>query len=85
MTADKKGEKHSFLKLAVEIKSALKGYTKGIDSKKLEKKIDKYSAALAEQIEKLKKQAGKKAKKVVPKKKKAAKKAKTPAVKAKKK
>lgn len=41
MTADKKGEKHSFLKLAVEIKSTLKGYTKGIDSKKLEKKIDK--------------------------------------------
>lgn len=85
MAAEKNGEKHSFLKLAVEIKSALKGYAKGIDSKKLEKKIDKYSAALAEQIEKLKKQAGKKAKKIVPTKKKVAKRAKTPAVKSEKK
>lgn len=81
MAADKKGEKHSFLKLAVEIKSALKNYAKGIDSKKLEKKIDKYSATLAEQIDKLQQQAGKKVKKVVSKKKKVVKKTKTPAVK----
>lgn len=85
MATDKKGEKHSFLKLAVEIKSALKNYAKGIDSKKLERKIDKYSTVLAEQIEKLKKQAGKKVKKVVAKKKKVAKKVKTPIVKVKKK
>lgn len=82
MAADKKGEKHSFLKLAVEIKTALKDYAKGVDSKKLEKKIDKYSTGLAELIEKLRKQAGKKVKKVIPKKKKVVKKAKKPVVKA---
>ncbi len=78
MAADKKGEKHSFLKLAVEIKSSLKNYAKGIESKKLEKKIDKYSTGLAELIEKLRVQP---VKKVVPKKKKVVKKAKMPAVK----
>ena len=82
MDADKKGEKHSFLKLAVQIKTSLKDYAKGIDSKKLEKKIDKYSTGLAELIGKLKKKAGKKVKKVVPKKKAVVKKAKRPAVKA---
>jgi len=82
MVADKKGEKHSFLKLAVEIKKTLKDYAKGVDSKKLEKKIDKYSSGLADLIEKLRKKAGKQVKKVVPKKKKVVKKAKKTAVKA---
>ena len=81
MATNKKGEKHSFLKLAIEIKSALKKIAKGIDSKKLEKKIDKYSSVLAQQIEKLQKQEGKKVKKTVSKKKKVVKKATSPAVK----
>ncbi|MBS4065763.1 MAG: hypothetical protein KGZ74_14480 [Chitinophagaceae bacterium] len=65
MSKEKKVGKHSSLKLAVQIKSKLTDFAKGLDSKKLESRIEKYSNMLAEQIEKLQKKAGKKTKKAV--------------------
>lgn len=59
MAKHKKGKKKAG-KLEGDIKSALSSFAKGIESKKLEKKINKHSADIAELISKLKQSAKKK-------------------------
>ena len=59
MAKHKKGKKKAG-KLEADIKSALSSFAKGIESKKLEKKINKHSADIAELISKLKQPAKKK-------------------------
>ena len=54
MAAEKKQSKKEQQKLELDIKKALGSFTAGIKSKKLEKKIKKYSSDLAGLILKLK-------------------------------
>lgn len=54
MAAQKKQKKEAEHQLETDIKTALAAFATGIESKKLEKKISKHSADLAELIVKLK-------------------------------
>lgn len=71
MAAEKKQKKKNSQQLEADIKTALTTFAAGIESKKLDKKISKHSADLAELIVKLK-QSVKKEKVKAPKVKKAA-------------
>ncbi|RXK59365.1 hypothetical protein ESA94_14620 [Lacibacter luteus] len=59
MAEEKKQKKQAGKKLEATIRTALTAFAKGIDSKKLHKKIEKHSADLAELILKLKQPAKK--------------------------
>jgi ferritin-like metal-binding protein YciE len=59
MTAQNKAKKKNG-QLEADIKTALSAFAKGIESKKLGKKINKHSADVADLISKLKKKAKKK-------------------------
>lgn len=59
MTDDKKKKKKAVHQLEADIRTALIAFAKGIENKKLEKKITKHSADLAELIVKLKQPAKK--------------------------
>jgi len=59
MTTQNRG-KNKNGQLEADIKTALSAFATGIDSKKLEKKINKHSADIADLISKLKKKAKKK-------------------------
>lgn len=66
MAAQKKQNKEAVQQLETDIKTALTAFAKGVDSKKLHKKISKHSADLAELIVKLRQPAKKEKIKTAP-------------------